>query len=449
MNWDNLSGTKVKKLIGMLEDVDKKKQNVLNVENDFVTKWESIKIQTIDAAKKHIVFPDDWTKTAASRPRADAEGYIKTSYGQKLKTGKPDELKSVSGTYFDMNNFKPNVRSTIKTSSKSNAYDDVIKMESNTKQQTLTVKQRQKQSKHIAQELAQQKADQRRRDLLQTGMNEFVVDQRVRDMERIAQLKKSKTTDLLLRRKKAKDRYGTIAGVGVSTIGVDYGIVDSVITRLLPDAIADKQPQPSFTVPRPPEFKQTQPSDTFSFGQTTPSQTTPNVVPDRLFEKTDPRFDFGSITNVIPKIDSRLDIRTKQGVIPKLTQGPSTIFDIVPRLDVVPRTVPKIKQESIVKTKPIQDTILRPIYVPPPPKRDIVPKFPRPIIAPLPFWLASARKKRKPPKKKKGKKKTIVWQVPKVWFGRYDPEEYKVIGKTAKTPKKFLTGDWGFDTEFT
>ena len=200
--------------------------------------------------------------------------------------------------------------------------------------------------------------------------------------------------------------------------------------------------QPPFNTPNP-----------FSVPQPTP----PAGIPSNkiITEATKPslQIDYSIASGVGIKsgnlIDTKLNtnVRIKQSLIPALK--PELI--VGGKLTQLPRqrVITPTKLDIATKPKLIAPPLLKPLLFAPFPPTEKPLLRPRvPIIPPVPFWLSSAKKKRKKEKKKKGKKKTIVWAVPDVWFGKYDPEEYKVIGKNAKTPKKFQTGNFGFDSEF-
>ncbi len=201
-------------------------------------------------------------------------------------------------------------------------------------------------------------------------------------------------------------------------------------------------PDTPFTLPEfsPPSVQPTVDKVSEGLGDIFKPKGSPGVI-----RPQDIRLQPGFNLDATPKVDTKISEQLKPALVPRMGQIPRLrpITDIVPRQDVIPRQTAKLDTPARLKPLFVTPRFLR---APVQQGRIVRPKIP--VVPPPPFWLQSAKKRRKPDKKKKGKKKTLVWQVPDWWGGYYDPEEYKVIGKTAKTPRKFLTGNFGFDTEF-
>ena len=246
--------------------------------------------------------------------------------------------------------------------------------------------------------------------------------------------------------KKVKKKSSKLYPLGQSAVGLGVGSFGGANVAYGEEY--GKVIQPPFNTPTPP-FNTPNP---FAVPQSTISPISKNRL---ITEATTPSLNTNYFmdTNVSIKPMSLLgtrintDVKLKQSLLP--VQRQDLIFGAIQKPIVGTRAITSQKLDSALKPKLFTPTILKPLLFAPTEtaKRPIL--RPRvPFIPPVPFWLSSTKKKQKPKKEKKGKKKTIVWAVPDVWFGRYDPEEYKVIGKNAKTPKKFQTGNFGFDTEF-
>jgi hypothetical protein len=187
-----------------------------------------------------------------------------------------------------------------------------------------------------------------------------------------------------------------------------------------------------------------------------PQPTTENISKSKIItESTKPSLgiDYSISSGIGIKPMNLIDTKVNTDVRIKSSLTPAIKPELIISGKLTPlerqRLITPTKLDSAVKPRFVSPQILKPLLFAPvkPVDRPIL--RPRvPLLAPVPFWLASAKKPQKKQKEKKGKKKTIVWAVPDVWFGKWDPEEYKVIGKNAKTPKKFQTGNFGFDSEF-
>ena len=147
-----------------------------------------------------------------------------------------------------------------------------------------------------------------------------------------------------------------------------------------------------------------------------------------------PKLDVSISGIQIPKLDSRLKVGTIQKAQTGLILDPKVGTRVITPQIVKPVTVPKLST-SLKQDQPTVQKFVATFAPPPKLTRGTARTFGLPPAFLPPYFPPSLKKPPKKKKPKKSKKKKLAWAVPDVWYGYYDPREYKVIkGKGDKLP---------------
>lgn len=419
------------KLVKIHDEMKKVDNARLELEELASKEFGAATTEGISAIQKDIIFATELDKVYPRLPTGDRGGKIRSiidSKGTILKPGKPTDLKRITNITFDPINRVTYKRTSINSKDR---IENVLNAKPSNFEENV--------AKQVVQGTEQilEKNKQKTLEAVRESKKVTDFEKQIKRQNLINEIKKKRKSDPYL--------FGT--GLAEGGVFAERWLAQSPYTAQ--DAYGEVSVESTVPLPgtpiRPfgPEFKQPQTQKSFEVirSQELNKLNIINPVKDIAGLKTGPLIDFKSITDVGIKQTPLLGQKT--GLVPRLTTVQTPIVDT--KLIINTRQTPKLKTELLQQPKLIstqKQLFTRPQPVP----EKTIPRFPVPLLPVVPFWLQAGKEKRKEPKPKKSKKAKIAWAVPDWWGGYYDPEEYRVV-KGATTPKKFLTGNWGFDTE--